>query len=123
VRISLTKYFNECQSPGSLLRAVLENDLEEVACHLLASEIWNALPEIVRLLHVAAPTEAYGSPEKVALWLEPEAEPESTPEPTGFTFEERAEMLLDERIEAVAGALFTRLMRERDLCAMEARGL
>ena len=56
--------------PGGFLTAVLQNDLMEAAQRM---DHYNAglLRLIVQFMHNHLPSDCYGSPEKVSLWLNP----------------------------------------------------
>jgi len=65
----INEYIHYRQPPGGFLRAVLENDL----CQSFArAHISNraAMFDIVCYLHNFAPSDCWGSPEKVKSWLE-----------------------------------------------------
>ena len=65
----LLAYLRHGQQPGHFLMAVLSNDLTE-ACGRADEENRPLLYEYVYLLYNYAPTEAWGSPEKVRAWIE-----------------------------------------------------
>ena len=65
-------YFNHHRRPGDFLLALLENDLMVALRrgdyqNLEALRVWGSF------LHNEAPSNAYGSPEKVAAWLQEDA--------------------------------------------------
>ena len=61
-------YFNEHVEPGDFLCALLANDFME-ACGRADDKNISALPVWAVLLYNEAPSNAYGSPEKVKAWL------------------------------------------------------
>lgn len=63
----LDAHVNEGRQTGSFLQAVLCNDLRE-AVNRADDEALNALPAIVGWLYWEAPSQCWGSPEKVAHW-------------------------------------------------------
>ncbi len=67
---ALDRYFNQRTAPGSFVRAVLENDLLQ-AVRRMNPPSWDGLWWLIELLIECAPSEAWGSPEKVDAWLAP----------------------------------------------------
>jgi hypothetical protein len=65
----MARYFNDHVPVGGFLTACLENRLVEA---FERADPWSleALPQIVRALANDGPTEAWGSPMKVARWIE-----------------------------------------------------
>jgi len=68
----LDRYFNQRIPTGSFLRAVLQNDLR-TAVATAHPQSMRALAAVVRVIDYHAPEEAWGSPEAVEAWLDPEA--------------------------------------------------
>lgn len=68
VQDGLARYIVDRTPTGGFLRAVLENDLCE-ACVRADLESRAALAEIVLWLYYNAPSECWGSPERVDAWL------------------------------------------------------
>lgn len=66
-------YVQEGYPTGSFLRAVLENDLTEACARADYINIYR-IPEIVKYLYNGVPSECWGSPEKVAIWLDKHAQ-------------------------------------------------
>ena len=65
----LDRYISQHVPPGHFLTAVLSNDLREACCR--ADDVCRAaILQIVYYLHNCCPHAAWGSPEKVARWLE-----------------------------------------------------
>ena len=68
-RQSLVNYFEHRLQPGRWMRYVLENNL--TGAMLMGDEAAVlSLRYMVPWLHNTAPSEAWGSPEKVSAWLE-----------------------------------------------------
>ena len=63
------EYFNNHAPPGGFLGAILENKFME-ACVCADEKNLEALSAWAAFLYNEAPTHAYGTPEKVAAWLE-----------------------------------------------------
>ena len=55
--------------PGSGTRAILSNNLKETAA-CCDDETWDSVRLVLSWLYLYAPSECYGSPEKVAAWRE-----------------------------------------------------
>lgn len=68
LRQGLNSYFMDHQSTGHFLSAVLENDLEKSVMRADPQSL-AGLKDIVAYLYNCAPTQSFGSPEKVAKWL------------------------------------------------------
>lgn len=66
---SLIRYVKHGFSPGSGLRAVLENDLFQ-AKRGLDSQNWRCLEEIVETVQYCLPTSSFGSKKAVNQWME-----------------------------------------------------
>ena len=62
------RYFNDHVEPGDFLCAMLANNFME-ACVRADDKNLAALPAWAALLYNEAPTDSYGSPEKVKAWL------------------------------------------------------
>ena len=64
---ALVRYIVDGLKPGSGLSAILSNDLKEaIAC--CDDDSWDSVREVVRWLYHYAPTDCYGSAEKVQAW-------------------------------------------------------
>lgn len=77
----LYRYLVSGIEPGDFLMAVLENNLREAvgrADHINQPK----LPDYIRYLYNYAPSKCWGSPEKVAAWVEMHAEAEHSRERT-----------------------------------------
>lgn len=69
IRESLDRYVSHGVPPGDFLRAVLENDLKEA----IGRADWingPAIHHIVSYCYNELPSPSWGSPERVAAWLE-----------------------------------------------------
>lgn len=62
------RYFEQRIRPGHFLTAVLANDLY-AALGRADDQALKDLPDLVKWLYWEAPSEAYGSKEKLAKWL------------------------------------------------------
>ena len=67
----LERYFNHRIRTGGFLEAVLKNDLHEAFARASPESV-RALPAVVAWLHEFAPRPAFGSPEAVEAWLDPD---------------------------------------------------
>lgn len=70
---SLRRYIEDHAPVGYFLTRVLENNLSE-AVGAADEENLKNLPAFVGYLYNEAPSQCWGSPEKVKAWLEPEDE-------------------------------------------------
>lgn len=68
LREGVQLYIEHHLKPGDFVCAVLANDLRETCAR---ADFWNLrrLPEIVAWFHDHAPTQCWGSREKVSAWL------------------------------------------------------
>jgi hypothetical protein len=64
----LHRYIKDKVPTGSFIRAVLNNDLKEAVGRADDENIQN-IPAIVAFLYNCAPSNCWGSPEKVKNWL------------------------------------------------------
>lgn len=69
LRPGLTRYFVDRIEPGGFLRAVLENDLNEVIGRAKADITMKTIRSLVVYLWNCAPGNSYGDPNKVQAWL------------------------------------------------------
>lgn len=65
----MRRYIENGIEPGDFLRAVLNNDLQE-ACGRADAENQRILFQYVKFLYNYAPSDCWGSPEKVEKWLD-----------------------------------------------------
>lgn len=73
MRGGMKRYFEDRILPGSFLTAVLSNNLKMAV--LKADDInIHRLPDYVRWLYWEAPATAWGSPERVRIWISKEDE-------------------------------------------------
>lgn len=72
-RQGLIDYLRYGLPPGHFLQAVLSNDLRE-ACGRADERNQRALYDYVYVLYNYAPSEAWGSPERVSAWIQKGAE-------------------------------------------------
>ena len=68
VMLSLRRYIEDHQSVGHFLTAVLENDLQEAVGRADDHNLAN-LPAYIGYLYNEAPSNCWGSPQKVEKWL------------------------------------------------------
>lgn len=68
----LLSYIEQHTEPGGFLRAILENDLLRACDRADHTNLW-LLPVYVSYLYSCVPGGCWGSPEKVAKWLENKA--------------------------------------------------
>lgn len=66
---AIQRYIRHHITPGSFLRACLENDLLHAACRADSHERLLQLPTVMRWLYCQAPDDCWGSPAKVKAWL------------------------------------------------------
>lgn len=64
----LERYINHGVEPGDFLTAVIENDLAEAVGRADAENMHN-LPAYVGYLYNEAPSQCWGSPEKMKAWI------------------------------------------------------
>lgn len=74
----LKRYIDDHCGTGHFLMAVLENNLKE-AVHRADEHNLENLPAYVHYLYNKAPSQCWGSPEKVSKWLAEEEEPNAKP--------------------------------------------
>ncbi len=68
-RASLRRWIEEGTEVGDFLTAVLSNDLRKAVCYA-DEDNRKALLAYVHFLHTDAPSECWGSPEKLKAWKE-----------------------------------------------------
>jgi hypothetical protein len=73
MRDGAKRYIENRIAPGGFMTAVLENNLVEAASRADSTNI-NCLKEWAMWLYNECPREAWGSPHKVAMWLESKEE-------------------------------------------------
>ena len=71
IRESLDRYVNERMQPGGFLLAMLSNDLRETIGRADENNL-RVLPHIFSYVYNRMPSNCWGTPEKVALWLKRE---------------------------------------------------
>jgi len=69
MRDSVELYIEDGVRPGSFLTAILENNFVEAAAHADETNMYN-LYNWAKFLYWEAPSECWGSPEKISRWIE-----------------------------------------------------